>query len=286
VQKNTRKKIVKKINKTIEDSNKPLIFPALAELDQSYADVSDQLEGGLGEITEAIKGEHLGVNVTVADKAQKSKINSILKLVPLHHLKDNAGINSIVVSDDEDFLAKHNDESGTIHLSKKIFTPEYNKNRPYHRIEGIPSLTELLVHEIGHAVEQNLHTKNKKIIDPLWHRVTGWKYPKNKEHVTRLKDEGYVSAFSSFKKTPEKDLATLEANDISQIESRIKRRYPMQLPDKKMKISWYGVTSPREDFAESYTRYVLDVDRMKAVEPNRYNYMKNYIFKKGEGNES
>jgi hypothetical protein len=45
-----------------------------------------------------------------------------------------------------------------------------------------------------------------------------------------------------------------------------------------MKISWYGCVGPREDFAESYANYVLNGKKMKQMEPDRYEYMRSYIF--------
>ena len=43
-------------------------------------------------------------------------------------------------------------------------------------------------------------------------------------------------------------------------------------------VSLYGNTNPREDFAESYTKYRLDPKGLKSKSPERYNFMRDFVF--------
>lgn len=216
-----------------------------------------------------------------ASPDEKSKIVKILQQIPKKHLL-SINLVKIKVSKKQDFLAKYNNRKKTIEISSKVFTKKYTNKRPFHRIKTINSLTELLTHEIGHSVEEAIHSKNKEIIDPLWHDITGWVYPKNARHIKELRKKGFVSALKNFRTIAEEDKKTLSKKDIGDIERKIMKRFPMQKRGQEQKLSWYAKVSPREDFSESYVNFVYNNETMKNIEPERWGYMKEYVFK-GEG---
>jgi len=43
-------------------------------------------------------------------------------------------------------------------------------------------------------------------------------------------------------------------------------------------VSKYGATNPAEDFAEAFSGYRYDPERLKAISPKKYEYMKNKVF--------
>jgi len=88
----------------------------------------------------------------------------------------------------------------------------------------------------------------------------GWAIANNKNGHKKLRNQGFKYALNSFREIPRERLTTVEDDDVKFIESRIKHEGFYQKPDKRMKISWYGVTSPREDFAESYSYYRMGWD--------------------------
>ena len=221
-----------------------------------------------------------GIKINAHNEGQVKEIEDALEIsnLPEKHISKNIGLKNIIVEDDNNYLAKHSDNKDTIFFSNQVFSDKFKKEHPFHRIKHVPTLLELLVHEIGHSMEETLHTKNKKVIDPLWHDLTGWKYPHSLEEIKDLENKGYVSALQAFEEVPKEELTTLNAGDEDKIKERIKHRNPHQMPNKRMKISWYGVTSPREDFSESYVNYLLNNKKFKVKDLERYNYMKKYVF--------
>jgi len=268
-------------------TSKTLIPPALAGLDNQYGKILEGEKPTIGEIiSKSENNKKTRIKIIAQNEDQEDIIKLILSFIPEKFLKNNFGFKKVEVLNDDNFLAKHNDSQKTIYLSQKIFSKEYNEKRPYHRIKNFPSVVELMIHEIGHSVEQNLHKKNKKLIDPIWHNVTGWVYPEDSKQIIKLKKKGYVSALYNFRNISIEDLETLEDKDVEEIEERIKRRFPMQKPEKVMKISWYGQVSPREDFSESFVRYMLDNNTFRQQEPERFNYFTKYVFNnEGEKND-
>ena len=289
--------------KTKDGANKPLVFPRLAELYEPYGKLSEgdkpiitgsskpgpQYKMVPSEFLEEHTNEdkilgHLKERFKIDFRPQKeeqlSEIVNILvnSEIPLKHISANIGLKKIQVLDSDEFLAKHNNDTNAIDISAKLFTPEWKAEHPYHRIKNVPALWELLIHEIGHAVEKHYHETEQAMIDPLWHDVTGWQYPHNDEEKKLFLDKGYVSALVAFKRVPKEKMTTLEPGDREIIIERIKLKEPVELPRKRMKISWYGIVGPREDFAESYVNYILNGERFKKVESARYDYMRKYVF--------
>lgn len=220
------------------------------------------------------------VRFEVPDNRQLLEILAIIAnaKIPLKHIQANESLKTIKVVDRDDFLAKFNNDTNELDLSEKLFDEGWRSQHPFHRIRSVPAIYELLVHEIGHSVEKNLHETDKPVIDPHWHEVAGWAYPKENEQ--ELEQKGYVPALQTFLAVPIEKMTTLEdpIKDREGIAERIKDKNPYQLPEKVLKISWYGCVGPREDFAESYVNFVLNGKKMRKREPERYEYMRNYIF--------
>lgn len=263
----------------IHEGEKPLT-PSSSQPGPSepFVDSSElEVENPVFKIINALK-ERYKIDFRCQNIEQIKEIIDIIEQsgVPFKHIVDNIGLKVISVIDDDSFLAKHNHEKNSIDLSSAIFDPEWRKENPFHRIETVPALWELLVHEIGHAVEKHLHETDKPIIDPIWHETTGWKYPHGDEK--ELKAKGYVPALETFLKVPEEKMDTLEDGDKEVIIKRIKIKNPYELSGKQIRISWYGCVGPREDFAESYANYILNPKEFKESDPERYEYMQRYIF--------
>ena len=216
------------------------------------------------------------LDIDIDDLQQLQEIASVLNSinVPDWHIKNNPSIRRIVISPDNSFYSKHNRKTKTITLSNQLFTPEFKQQQPHHRIAHIPSLHELLMHEIGHSVDQ--YRDEAKL--PNYYKQFGWAIANNPQGGLRLKNEGFDFALDSFRRVPKEKLTTVDNEDAKQIEERIKGGGFYQKPDKKMKLSWYGLTSPREDFAESYVNYVFNPVIFKKIEPERYDFLKTNIF--------
>ena len=104
-----------------------------------------------------------------------------------------------------------------------------------------PAKFYTLVHEIGHWAE-------------LYKRF------KREDILSRSDEWLAISGFSEVKSENDENL-----------KAYVKRQG-------KVSISFYGNSSPYEDFAESYTMYRFDPKRMKAKFPKRYNFMLHNLF--------
>jgi len=195
--------------------------------------------------------------------------------IPDSHIKNNPSLKVINTDPAKDFYSKCNRETGVITLSTQLFDPEFRKKQPFHRIKGVPTLKELLIHEIGHAVG-NAH--NEKL-NKDFEKTFGWAVANgNKNIIDECKKNGYVSSLDSFLNVPIEQLTTIDDKERKRIADKIKLDGIYQKPDKQIKMSWYGITGPKEDMAESYANYILASDNLKRVEPERYQYMKKNVF--------
>jgi len=243
---------------------KPLIPPRIANLYDKQKDMGSKRQ----LVTDK------DIKIITENGKQKQIILDILSKLPRRHVVDNKELKSIIVTDDNNFLAKHNNKNGNIYLSKKLFTLPYQAKRPFHRIRGVPSLIELLSHEIGHSVEKVSYGTND---NKQWIEKFGWVYPKDNNEVKTLSQRGYSSAMYNFNNISENDRNTLDQKDIQDIEGKIRERYPMQKDKKRNKISWYGLVSPKEDFAESYCNYIFNNKNMFSLGPERYEFIEDEI---------
>ena len=249
----------------IKKSNRPL-YPD--RLENIYNRQKDAGYINLNPIT-----EH-DIKIRAKNKRQKEIILSIINQLPKKQVVHDK-LKAIAVLNDTSFLAKHNNKDNVIYLSSKLFTPQYQAKRPFHRIDGIPSLVELLTHEIGHSVDR-LYSKGDD--NTAWMKKFGWVYPKDRNEVQELISNGYTSAMTHFNNISDADRLTLEPGDDEDIKKKIKQRYPMEKNGSEMNISWYGKVSPAEDFAESYCQYRWNNKNFEGIDPVRSKYMQLEIF--------
>jgi hypothetical protein len=87
-----------------------------------------------------------------------------------------------------------------------------------------------------------------------------------------------MDSYKAFMAVPKEKLTTIDNVEKQRILHKIKHQGLYQKPEKHMKISWYGITGPREDFAESYVNYVLNNRNLAKIEPERWAFMKKYVF--------
>ena len=247
-----------------DSENKPLVPPRLSNIYENQPD--------RGTFSEPIVSAD--VKIVAQNNKQKSIILQILNLLPKQHILDNDVLKAIVVSPDNSFLSKHNHKLGIIYLSQKLFSNSYTAKRPFHRIDSISSVVELLTHEIGHSVEKNFFgDENKSFMKEFY-----WIYPLGRQQVSELAKRGYVSALTHFNNISSLDRATLQPGDSEDIKNKIMQKYPMQKKGKEIKISWYGGVGPKEDFAESYVQYIFNNKNLLSIENERYNWMKDNVF--------
>lgn len=221
-----------------------------------------------------------GIDIDIDDYNKLSEIVKVFDDVqlPIEHIKNNPAFKRLILSPAKDFYSKHNRISKTIILSEQLFDPDFRKRQPFHRIKHVPSLYELLVHEIGHTVDQMLRKK----VCPLFQKQFGWISIENQKDKEQVEKQGYKSSLEAFLEVPEEKLTTIDSDEKKRIIHKIEHQGLYQKPEKHMKISWYGITGPREDFAESYVNYVLNSSNFKRIEPERYKFMKKYIFNNKE----
>lgn len=240
------------------------------DLIKSIIAIKKALNPKVHEVHSEVK-ETLGITLDVDDYERAKEIAGILLNtgLPDAHIKNSPDLKSLIISPDNSFYSKHNRETHTIILSEQLFAKEFRENHPYHRIATVPTLYELLIHEIGHSVDQGLRNKN----NTDFANTFGWARAKTAETPV-----GYASTYTTFLNQPKEKLTTIDDKERQRIAEKIKGERSCQRPEKIMKISWYGATGAREDFAESYTNYVFNADNFKKIEPERYAFLKDKIF--------
>lgn len=236
------------------------------ELIKSILEIKKAINPKVHEVHSEIK-EKLGITLDVDDYARAKEIADILlnTRLPKSHICNSPDFKSLIISPDTDFYSKHNRETHTIILSEQLFTKEFRENHPFHRIATIPTLSELLVHEIAHSVDQGLRNKQNTEFETAF----GWA-------TTPL--DGYASTLTTFLNVPKEKLTTIDSKERERIASKIKEEHFYQKPSKQMQLSWYGLTSPREDFAESYVNYVFNATNLQKIEPERYAFLRDKAF--------
>ena len=106
------------------------------------------------------------------------------------------------------------------------------------------------------------------IVHEIGHRAGYREYPESEKHIDLSKSEEWltISGFYNINK----------GNKLIKDYEKLSFR---------TSISSYGDTSPIEDFAESYVMYRLDPQQMKSKFPQRYDFMRDYIFDRREYTE-
>lgn len=203
--------------------------------------------------------------------------------LPDSHIKNSSSLKVINTDPAKDFYSKCNRETGVITLSVQLFDPEFKKKQPFHRIKGVPTLKELLIHEIGHSVGN----ANNEKLNKDFEKTFGWAVANgDKNIINECKKNGYVSSLESFLNVPIEQLTTIDDKERKRIADKIKLDGIYQKPDKRIKMSWYGITGPKEDFAETYANYILNNENLSKIEPERYQYMKENVFDGKEYSDS